>query len=81
VHPSVSATTISEFVALAKKEPGKLSFASPGSGSVGHMLGELFKSAARVDMVHIPYRGAGPALNDTLGGQERWLHNFGQCLR
>jgi tripartite-type tricarboxylate transporter receptor subunit TctC len=75
VHPSVSAKTIAEFVALAKKEPGKLSFASPGSGSVGHLVGELFKSAAQVDMVHIPYKGAGPALNDTIGGQVQVLYD------
>jgi tripartite-type tricarboxylate transporter receptor subunit TctC len=75
VHPSVNAKTIAEFVALAKKEPGKLSFASPGSGSVGHLVGELFKSAAQVDMVHIPYKGAGPALNDTIGGQVQVLYD------
>jgi tripartite-type tricarboxylate transporter receptor subunit TctC len=75
VHPSVNAKTIAEFVALAKKEPGKLSFASPGSGSVGHLVGELFKSAAQVDMVHIPYKGAGPALNDTIGGQVQALYD------
>jgi tripartite-type tricarboxylate transporter receptor subunit TctC len=75
VHPSVNAKTIAEFIALAKKEPGKLSFASPGSGSVGHLVGELFKSAAQVDMVHIPYKGAGPALNDTIGGQVQALYD------
>ncbi|MGL4230102.1 MAG: Bug family tripartite tricarboxylate transporter substrate binding protein [Casimicrobium sp.] len=75
VHPSVSAKTISEFVALARRDPGKLSFASPGSGSVGHMMGELFKSAAQVDMLHVPYKGAGPALNDAIGGQVQVLYD------
>jgi tripartite-type tricarboxylate transporter receptor subunit TctC len=73
VNPNVAAKSIPDFIALARREPGKLSFASPGSGSVGHLVGELFKSAARIDMVHIPYKGAGPALNDTLGGQVQVL--------
>jgi tripartite-type tricarboxylate transporter receptor subunit TctC len=75
VHPGVNAKSVAEFVALARKEPGKFSFASPGNGSVGHLVGELFKSAAHVDMVHIPYKGAGPALNDTIGGQVQVLYD------
>jgi tripartite-type tricarboxylate transporter receptor subunit TctC len=75
VHPGVSAGSLNEFISLAKREPGKLSFASPGTGSVGHMVGELFKVAAGVDMVHIPYKGAGPALNDTIGGQVQVLYD------
>src|SRR6185295_18352127 len=56
-------------VALARKEPGKFSYASPGFGSVAHLLGEQFKTATGIEMQHIPYKGAGPALTDVLGGQ------------
>jgi tripartite-type tricarboxylate transporter receptor subunit TctC len=69
VHPSFPAKTVPEFIAYARANPGKLSMASGGVGSGSHMAGELFKMMARVDMVHVPYRGAGPALSDLLGGQ------------
>ncbi|MEA3133603.1 MAG: hypothetical protein QOG17_1449 [Gammaproteobacteria bacterium] len=69
VHPSFPAKTVPEFIAYAKANPGKLSMASGGIGSGSHMAGELFKMTAGVDMVHVPYRGAGPALSDVLGGQ------------
>jgi tripartite-type tricarboxylate transporter receptor subunit TctC len=69
VHPSVAAKDIKEFIALLKKNPGKYSFASSGTAGIGHMMGELFLSASATDMVHIPYKGAGPAINDVLGGQ------------
>ena len=69
VHPSFPAKTIPEFIAYARANPGKLSMASGGIGSGSHMAGELFKMMAGVDMVHVPYRGAGPALGDLLGGQ------------
>jgi tripartite-type tricarboxylate transporter receptor subunit TctC len=69
VHPSFPAKTVPEFIAYAKANPGKLSMASGGIGSGSHMAGELFKQMAGVDMVHVPYRGAGPALGDVLGGQ------------
>ncbi len=69
VHPSFPAKTVPEFIAYAKSNPGKLSMASGGIGSGSHMAGELFKMMAGVNMVHVPYRGAGPALNDLLGGQ------------
>ena len=69
VHPSVGASTIQEFVALAKASPGKYSFAHSGTGSGQHMAGELFKRRAGIDMVDIPYRGGGPAVADLLGGQ------------
>src|SRR5262245_11937959 len=69
VHPSVPAATVPEFIAYAKANPGKISMASVGSGSPPHVTGELFKMMAGVDMVHVPYRGGGPALNDLLGGQ------------
>ena len=67
--PSFPAKTVPEFIAYAKANPGKLSMASGGIGSGSHMAGELFKQMAGVDMVHVPYRGAGPALGDLLGGQ------------
>jgi tripartite-type tricarboxylate transporter receptor subunit TctC len=69
VHPSVPAKTFPEFVAHAKANPGKLNMASAGIGSVPHLAGELFKVMAGVGMVHVPYRGTGPALTDLLGGQ------------
>lgn len=69
VHPSVPAKDIKEFIALLKKNPGKYSFATSGTAGIGHMMGELFLSASGTDMVHIPYKGAGPAINDVLGGQ------------
>lgn len=69
VHPSVRATSIAELIALARAQPGKLSFASVGTGSPGHIAGELFKLKTGIDMVHIPYKGGGPAVADTIGGQ------------
>jgi tripartite-type tricarboxylate transporter receptor subunit TctC len=69
VHPSVPATTVPEFIAYAKANPGKISMASAGSGAPSHVSGELFKMLAGVDMVHVPYRGSGPALTDLLSGQ------------
>src|SRR6267154_2508992 len=73
VHPSVPATTIPELIAYAKDNPGKLNMASAGTGSAPHMAGELFNAMAGVNMVHIPYRGQGPALSDLLGGQVQIL--------
>ena len=69
VHPSVPVKDMKEFVAMLKKDPGKYSFASSGQLSIGQMMGELFLSASGTDMVHVPYKGAAPALNDLLGGQ------------
>ena len=69
VHPLVSARTVPEFIAHAKANPGKLNMASAGNGTTPHLAGELFKMMAGVDMVHVPYRGGGPALTDLLGGQ------------
>ena len=60
---------MAELVAYLKANPGKVSYATPGNGTIGHMWGELFKRATGTDMLHIPYRGAGPAINDVLGGQ------------
>jgi tripartite-type tricarboxylate transporter receptor subunit TctC len=73
IHPSVPARNMAEFVAYAKQNPGKLNFGTPGIGSLGHLLGETFKYSAKVDMTHVPYRGAGPALNDALAGQVQVL--------
>ena len=73
VHPSVPAKTIPEFIAYAKANPGKINMASAGSGSAPHMAGELFKMITGVDMVHVPYRGQGPAMTDLLGGQVQIL--------
>jgi len=69
VAENVPAGNMDELVALAKKEPGKLNFASSGPGSLPHLAGELFKLTAKIDIVHVPYRGAAPAVNDLLGGQ------------
>ena len=69
VHPSFPARDYKGFIAELKKYPGKYSYASSGTGSIGHLQTELFKSLAGVFMTHIPYRGAGPALNDTVAGQ------------
>ncbi|MDB5927836.1 MAG: family major facilitator superfamily protein [Betaproteobacteria bacterium] len=69
VNPSVPAKTIPEFLAYAKANPGKINMGSPGNGTGPHMAGELFKTMTGVDMVHVPYRGAGPAYTDLLGGQ------------
>lgn len=68
-HPSVAAKSIPELIQLAKQKPGALNYASSGLGSPGHLAGELFKNMAKVDMVHIPYKGGGPALSDLMGGQ------------
>lgn len=73
IHPSVPARDMREFLDHLKRNPGKLNFGTPGTGSLGHLIGETFKYAARVDMTHVPYRGAGPALNDTLAGQVQVL--------
>jgi len=69
LHPSVPARTVPEFIAYAKANPGKISMASSGIGGASHLAGELFKMMTGVNLVHIPYRGNGPALTDLLGGQ------------
>lgn len=73
VHPSVPANNHAEFLAYLKAHPGKLNYASPGNGSLGHMLAELYKSSTHTAMVHAPYRGAGPAKNDLLAGHVQVL--------
>jgi tripartite-type tricarboxylate transporter receptor subunit TctC len=69
VHPSVPAKSLAEFIAYAKANPGKITMASGGNGAPSHISGEMFKMLAGVDMVHVPYRGAGPALTGVLGAQ------------
>src|SRR5207342_1448293 len=69
VHPSVPAKTVPEFIAFAKANPGKINMASGGTGTTLHVSGELFKMMTGIDMIHVPYRGAGPMLIDLLGGQ------------
>jgi len=69
VATNVPAKTMAELIALAKSQPGKLNFASSGPGSLPHLAGELFKLTAKIDIVHVPYRGAAPAVNDLLGQQ------------
>ena len=69
VHPSVPAGSLAELIAYAKANPGKVNFGSAGSGSITHLAGELLKAEAKVDLVHVPYKGAAPAVNDLLGGQ------------
>ena len=68
VHPSVAARTVKELVALAKAKPGTLDFGSSGNGSTNHLAGELLKSMTGIDIVHVPYKGAAPAMNDLIGG-------------
>jgi len=69
VNPSVRAKSVPEFIAYAMTSPGKINYASAGTGAPSHVTGELFKMMAGVDMVHVPYRSAGPAITDLLGGQ------------
>ena len=73
LNPSVPANTVSEFIAYAKANPDKVNMASAGNGSAPHLAGELFKMMAGVNLVHVPYRGQGPALSDLLGGQVQVL--------
>jgi tripartite-type tricarboxylate transporter receptor subunit TctC len=73
VHPEVPATTVAEFIALAKAKPGALNYASSGPGTPYHMAGELFKAMAGVDIVHVPYKGSSGARTDILGGQVQMM--------
>jgi tripartite-type tricarboxylate transporter receptor subunit TctC len=68
VHPSVPAKSLSEFIAYAKANPGKLSFGSGGNGTPAHLAGEMLKIEAKIDMTHVPFRGTGPALQSVIGG-------------
>jgi len=69
VNPSVQANTLQEFIALAKSKPGSMTMASAGNGSPQHLAGEMFKRVAGVDILHVPYKGSGPAMTDLMGGQ------------
>jgi tripartite-type tricarboxylate transporter receptor subunit TctC len=69
VHPSLPVKTVKDLVALARAKPGSINYASSGSGSAGHLAGELFNRVAHINMVHIPYKGAAPALTDVVAGQ------------
>jgi tripartite-type tricarboxylate transporter receptor subunit TctC len=73
VHPEVKAASVQELIALAKANPGKLTFSSPGVGSQAHVAGEMLKSMAGVQMLHVPYKGMAPAMNDLLGGQVSFM--------
>ena len=75
IHPGVPAADMAAFIALARAQPGKLSYASAGIGSVSHLLGEQFKLATGTDLLHVPYRGVGPALNDAVGGQVQVMYD------
>ena len=77
-NPGVPAQTVAELVALARAQPGKLQYASAGVGSVTHLAGELFKSLAKVDLLHVPFKGAGPATIDVIGGHTNLM--FGGLL-
>jgi tripartite-type tricarboxylate transporter receptor subunit TctC len=73
VHPQVPAKTLAEFIALAKSQPGKLNYASSGTGTPYHMAGELFKAMAGIDVVHVPYRNSGEARSGVIGGQVQMM--------
>ena len=68
VNPALGVTTMADFLKLAKSKPGQVSYATPGGGSLPHLIGELFKQQAGIDMMHVPYKGGGPALADLLAG-------------
>ena len=69
VHPSLPVNDLAQLISYARANPGKVNFGSAGSGSITHLAGELLKAEAKLDMVHVPYKGAAPAVNDLLGGQ------------
>ena len=76
VHPSVQANSVKDLIALAKSKPGSLNFSSAGSGTSNHLAGELFKSMTGTFMVHIPYKGSAPALNDLIAGQVQLMYDL-----
>jgi tripartite-type tricarboxylate transporter receptor subunit TctC len=75
VNPSFPAKTVPDFIAYAKARPGEITMASAGNGSEGHVAGKLFKMMTGINMVHVPYRGAGPAITDMIGGQVHVMFN------
>jgi len=74
-HPSLPVTDVRDLIKLAKSKPGQLNFASAGNGSAGHLVMEMFRTAANIEVVHIPYKGAGPAATDVMAGQVSLLFN------
>ena len=81
VHPGVQATTVAELVALAKAQPGRLTYGSAGAGSSTHMVAELFRLTAGIELTHVPYRGSAPALNDTVAGTvQLMLDQLPSCI-
>lgn len=80
VHPSVPATSVKELIALAKADPGKLTFASVGTASPHHLAGELFKQKVGVDILHVPYKGSGPATADVVSGQVSMMFQGGTSV-
>ena len=72
-HPSLPANTLPELIALARKRPGEILFASTGNGSANHLGAEMLKSVAKLNMVHVPYKGAGPSVTDLLAGQTQYM--------
>ena len=80
VHPSVPARNARELIALAKKTPGKLTFGSPGTGTANHLTGELFKAAAGVDILHVPYKGGTPGMTAVVGGDIDMFMGIGAAL-
>ena len=80
VHPSLPVKSVKELIALAKSRPGDISYGSAGSGSATHLATELFKSQAGIDLLHVPYKGSGPATNDFLGGHVQVLFVFSVAL-
>jgi tripartite-type tricarboxylate transporter receptor subunit TctC len=74
-HPSLPVKNVRELITLARSQPGQLNFASAGNGSAGHLVMEMFRSAAKIDVVHIPYKGAGPAATEVMAGQVSLLFN------
>jgi len=81
VHPKMPVKSVAELIAMAKANPGKISFASSSVGSTGHLSAELFKSMAGIELLHVPYKGTGPALTDLMGGQVNMMFTeFGSVL-
>lgn len=80
VHPSLPVNSVKELIALAKKRPGEISYGSAGNGSATHLATELFKATAGIDLLHVPYKGSGPATNDFIGGHVQVLFVFSTAL-
>ena len=81
IQPSIPAANLAEFIAHARANPGKLNYGSPGNGSSPHLAGEMFNRAAKIQTTHVPYKGAGPAMTDLLGGQLQFMFDPGIGLQ